>query len=181
MATIVLNWTPAGGLNSTAQLVQRRTSTGSFSTLATVAANVNMYTDTTALDNTIYYYQIVTQCAVGGPVEMTDVEAYKIVCPTTTVNVSGTSATLNIGAVAGDGRITLIRLLLAGSQVQSLPIPGGDQGPYVTIYNSLSYSTTYTYEITLTVGPYTQLCTGNIVIGAAPSCNPVTGLSATIS
>lgn len=68
MATILVTWTAGGGANVVSQTVKRSIAgANSYSTLATVGAAVTTYTDTTAADNTLYQYQIVTNCSSGGP------------------------------------------------------------------------------------------------------------------
>lgn len=68
MATIIVTWTPGGGTNVVSQTVKRSISgANSYSTLATLGAAVSTYTDTTAANNTLYQYQIITNCSVGGP------------------------------------------------------------------------------------------------------------------
>ena len=65
MASVTLNWTPWGGVIATSQLVQRKLIGGSYSTIATVGASINTYTDNTAAYDTGYLYRIVTVCSTG--------------------------------------------------------------------------------------------------------------------
>lgn len=68
MATIVITWTPGGGTNVTSQLVKRKlASSSTYSTIATVSATASTYTDTTAQNNKLYDYQIITNCSDSGP------------------------------------------------------------------------------------------------------------------
>ena len=68
--SIVLNWTAAGGSNSTGQQVLRTLyGANSYSTIATLSASAATYTDTTAVVDTVYEYKIVNICEVGGPTE----------------------------------------------------------------------------------------------------------------
>jgi len=68
MATINLSWTPATGANIIEQRVYRGISSNTLSLLASgLSPTVNTYSDTTALDNTTYYYRIDSICTTGGP------------------------------------------------------------------------------------------------------------------
>ena len=68
MATVNLSWTPATGANIIEQRVYRGISSNTLSLLASgLSPTVNTYSDTTALDNTTYYYRIDSICTTGGP------------------------------------------------------------------------------------------------------------------
>ena len=68
MATINLSWTPATGANIIEQRIYRGLTSGSLSLLASgLLPTANTYSDTTALDNTTYYYRVDSICTIGGP------------------------------------------------------------------------------------------------------------------
>lgn len=180
MATIVLNWTPAGGTNSTSQIVQRKTVGGTFINLATLSNSANTYTDTTALDNIVYLYQIVTMCSLGGPIDTVDVQVVKITCPTITPTVTGNSVSIALAALTGTSvNYQSISLSVGGSNVFTQSLTG--QASQTVTVPSLSYSTTYTYIVTLSAGSSTKTCTGTFNVGAAPTCVAASGLTAVVA
>ena len=180
MATIVLNWTPAAGSNVTGQLVQRKTLTGSFSTIATLSAVANTYTDTTADDNTVYLYQVVTECEVGGPVESSEVEAVKLVCPDIVITVDGSDVEFALPALTGDAVYQTLVIKEGATIVHTENI--NNAGPYTTSV-ALTAGTAYTYTLTIAAGQSTLDCTGAFDTDeeVIPTCDPVTGLTATVS
>lgn len=68
MASVVLNWTPAGG-SVISQKVYRGPDTGSLSLIATVAASANTYTDSSVSADTQYFYMVQSVCSFGGPAD----------------------------------------------------------------------------------------------------------------
>ena len=68
MPSVVLNWTPAGGV-VTSQKVYRGPDPGSLTLIASVSAAASTYTDTTVSSNTEYWYMIQSICSIGGPVD----------------------------------------------------------------------------------------------------------------
>lgn len=67
MATVTLTWTPAGGANSTNQIIYRGLDLTVSTLLATVLPSVGTYTDSTAPDGTTVYYRVDNICNNGGP------------------------------------------------------------------------------------------------------------------
>lgn len=71
--SITLTWSPGALLipgsagNVTGQEIQKKTSGGSFVTIATVGATDTTYVDTNVVENIRYEYKIVTLCTTGGP------------------------------------------------------------------------------------------------------------------
>ena len=70
MASVVLNWTPAGGL-VTSQKVYRGPDPGSLSLIATLSASANSYTDTGLVGDAQYFYMVQSICSIGGPEDST--------------------------------------------------------------------------------------------------------------
>lgn len=71
MATVTLTWTPAGGANSTNQIIYRGLDLTVSTLLATVSPSVGTYTDSTAPDGTTVYYRVDNICNNGGPTAST--------------------------------------------------------------------------------------------------------------
>lgn len=183
MATITLTWTPAGGANSTGQQVQRKTGAGAFATIATLSASANTYADTSASDNTYYTYQIVTVCTQGGPTESTDVSAIKILCPTVdvtlTANLTANTADLSFPALAAGLTYNSVTLMQGSTTIGTQLI--NTAGPSVKSFSNLSFGTTYTYNYSVTSNGVTKNCSGEIIVPIQSTCEPVNGLTATVS
>ena len=181
MATINLSWTPASGTNVTGQLVQRKTSTTSFSTIVTLNATASSYSDTTAANNTVYLYQIVTQCAVGGPTDGADVCAAKLVCPTITTSVTLDDVNFTLPAIGGQDVIYTTVQIFAPGLISAHLENVNSAGPY-TFTRDLEWDTAYTYTVTIQAVGCTQVltCTGSFTIPPQPACAAVTGLTATV-
>lgn len=182
MATITLTWTPAGGANSTGQQVQRKTGAGAFATIATIGAATATYADTTASDNTYYTYQILTICAQGGPTDSADVSAIKILCPTVTVTLtpgfSTSTADLSFPTLAAGLTYNSVTLMQGVTTIGTQLINTG--GPAVKSFSNLTFGTTYTYNYSITSNGVTKNCSGQIIVPAASTCEPVNNLTATI-
>lgn len=178
MATINLSWTPGSGANVTGQLVQRRTGGGAWTTIATLNSTASTYSDTTASDNTVYDYQIITNCEVGGPVDSSDASAIKFVCPTIVATVTDNDVEIALPALTGDIEYSSIEVFEAGTSVFSQGVSG--QSAQNINVNNLNYSTTYSYIVTLTAGGFTHECTRDFTIEAEPTCPPASGLTATV-
>lgn len=104
---VLLSWSPVAG--SPGLTVYRATAPGGpFSQIATLAGSATSYTDTTAVDNIQYYYQVVSEAAPGWP-PGTDTDMALSLPPTGGADATGnasvtfTAADLGAMAVAGDG------------------------------------------------------------------------------
>lgn len=175
MATINLSWVPAGGTNSIGQKVQRRSGGSAFADIATLSASASTYSDTTAVDNVLYTYQIVNICEVGGPVDSGDVLKGVPVCPTVEETVDRTSVTLSFPGLSGDA---IYNDTVEVDGIGTYPTSGTNGG--FTVSFDGSYSQTYNYTFSVSVGDETAICNGSVTIGDAPACPAPTGLSATI-
>jgi hypothetical protein len=174
MATINLTWTPAGGANSTGQKVQRRSGGSAFADIATLSASASSYSDTTAVDNVLYTYQIVNICEYGGPTDSSDVSKGVPVCPTVEETVAGRSVTLSFPGLSGDAVYTgTIEVEGIGS------FDAGENSGFPIQFDGV-YGQSYNYSFSISVGDETIPCGGSVTIGEAPTCPSPTGLSATI-
>lgn len=177
MATINLSWTPSNDANSTGQRVQRKSGAGSFADIGSIlSASASTYSDTTAVDNVLYTYQIVNICAVGGPTDSTDVQAGKAVCPTVSEGVVGTAVTLTFPTLTGNavyqGNVDVTGIGLFPS--------GNTAAGFVVNFNG-AYSNTYQYNYSVVVGTNVATCTDAVAVGPQPPCPAPTGLSAVVS
>jgi hypothetical protein len=175
MATINLTWTPAGGTNSTGQKVQRKSGGSAFADIATLSASASTYSDTTAVNNVLYTYQILNICEYGGPTDSSDVSKGVPLCPTVEETVSERSVTLSFPGLSGDATYTgTVEVEGIGSYDSS----GTNEG--FTVQFDGTFGQSYNYSFSITVGDETVPCGGSVTIGAAPACPSPTGLSATV-
>ena len=175
MATINLSWTPAGGSNSISQKVQRKSGAGAFADIATLPATDSTYSDTTAVDNVLYTYQIVNICTYGGPTDSGDVSKGVPVCPSVEETVVENSVTLSYPGLSGDARYG-DTLTVVG--IGEFPTSASSEG-FAHSFNG-EFGTTYEYSVTVSVGDETIVCNGSFTIGAAPACPTPSGLSASV-
>jgi hypothetical protein len=181
--SIVLNWTAAGGANSTGQQVQRSAyNANSYSTIATLNATATTYTDTTAIIDTVYDYRIVNICEVGGPTNGGRATIVDITCPTITTNVSGLIISGEHGETTNDSEYESIKLLNQGEdELQALNITGNQAGPYAFTDAGVDYDTTYIVRAVI-IAPdgTTKNCDTSVSTGAAPSCDAPTNLTVAV-
>lgn len=175
MATINLSWTPAGGSNSTSQKVQRKSGAGVFADIATLPATDSTYSDTTAVENVLYTYQIVNICTYGGPTDSGDVSKGVPVCPAVEGTVIENSVTLSYPGLSGDA---IYGDMLTVVDIGEFPTGASSDG----FAHSFSgdFGTTYNYSVTVSVGDETIVCNGSFTIGAAPVCPTPSGLAASV-
>jgi hypothetical protein len=178
MATINLTWTPAGGPNSTGQKVQRKSGAGLFADISSIlTANASTYSDTTAVNNVLYTYQIVNLCTVGGPEDSADVQAGKAVCPDITETVEGNAVELSFPTLSGNavyqGNIVIDNGIGSYSS-------GNAQTGQLISFEGL-YNTTYNYNYSVAVGTNVASCSGSVTTTPPPSCPSPTNLTAVVS
>lgn len=175
MATINLSWTPAGGANSTGQKVQRKSGGSAFADIASLSASASTYSDTTAVDNVLYTYQILNICEFGGPTDSGDVAKGVPVCPTVERTVADRSVTLSFPGLSGDA------IYIGSVEVQGIGTfdTSGTNGGFTVQFDG-EFGQTYNYSFSISVGDETIPCGGSVSIGEAPACPAPTGLSATI-
>lgn len=185
--SITLNWTPAGGANSLSQSVQRSPKgAGTWTNLATgLGAAVSTYTDNTAIKDTAYDYRIVNICSVGGPTNSGTSYVVDITCPTVTAIASG----LIIGGSYGDtfNDVSYVDAKLfdvtGTAEIQPLnPTPAGNApGDYAFTDAGVEYSTDYIVRFYVTDGTTIKECDTPVSVGAAPTCDAPTGLTAVVA
>lgn len=184
--SVVLNWTAAGGANSTGQQVLRTLyGANSYSTLATLGASAITYTDTTAVVDTVYEYKIVNICDVGGPTEGGRVNIVDITCVTVTTSVTGLIISGGYGELFNDTAWNDFAIYdsTGNTLIQQLAIPGDDQaGTWTATDAGIDYNTSYIVRAAL-VAPNgtTKDCDVSVSTGAAPACDAPTNLSVSIA
>lgn len=178
MATINLSWTPANDANSTGQKVQRKSGAGLFADIGSLlSASASTYSDTTALDNVLYTYQIVNICAVGGPEDSADVQAGKAVCPTIGETVEGRAVELVFPTLSGNA--VYIGDIIIDGAIGTYSSGNSQLGQTIS-FEGL-YSTTYNYDYSVAVGTNIADCSGSVTTTPPPSCPSPTNLTAVVS
>ena len=185
MAQAVLNWTPAGGTNSTGQKVEyKKYNDSTWIEAASVGASISTYTISSLLDNTIYDFRVINICQVGGPTPATMDQKIRFVCPTVTLtptyNQIGYSFT-HVGA--GITKYVIELLDSAGVTIiatDTVATPGSTVSGNFTGLNS---TTGYKVRLTMYASTlFNSSCALQAVsTSAPPSCNPPTNVVATIS
>lgn len=184
--SVVLNWTAAGGANSTGQQVLRSVyQANNFSTLATLSASAVTYTDTTAVVDTVYEYKIVNICEVGGPTEGGRVNIVEITCVSVTTNVGGLIISGEYGELLNDTAWDDFAIYdsTGNSLIQQLTVPGDQQpGSWTATDAGIDYNTSYIVRATL-VAPNgtTKDCDVSVSTGAAPACDAPTNLTVSVA
>lgn len=177
MATINLSWTPVNDANSAGQKVQRKSGGGAFADISsTLSASASTYSDTTAVDNVLYTYQIVNLCEFGGPADSLDVQAGKAVCPTVSESVVDLAVTLTFPVLSGDA---VYQGNVEVEGIGGFPTTESREG-FVVSFDG-AFSNTYQYNYTVAVGTNVATCTDAVAIGAQPSCPVPTNVSATVA
>ena len=173
MATINLSWTPAGGANSTGQKVQRKSGGSAFADIASLSASASTYSDTTAVNNILYTYQIVNICTYGGPTDSGDVSKGVPLCPTVEETVAENFVTLSFPGLSGDATYT------GTVEVQGVGTYDASNDGFTVQFDG-EFGQTYNYSFSISVGDETIPCGGSVTIGEAPTCPVPTGLSASV-
>lgn len=183
MTSFDLSWTPAGGLNSTAQQVQyKAASSSTWLVAATLSATANFYTISGLADSTIYDFKVVNMCSYGGPTPGIPFQTINIVCPTVTVTPTYNSVSFSftdLGGSVTEYRVDLLNS--AGSSVLAFKTVTASGGTVADNFTGLTFSTNYNLRITPKAGTYTKQCPLiPFSTAALPSCSFPTGLSVVI-
>ena len=181
----VLTWTPASGGNSTGQKVQYRVKGGTWLDWSSVGPLVSTETITGLNDNSIYEFQVVNICSVGGSSVSNQSQGIKITCPAVTTSaLTYNSFSYSFNPLGGDIVDYVVELrnpsnALVGTQtvVSANPVSGS--------FSGLIASTTYSLKVIPRTASQTytkpDCAIVNVTTSAAPACAAPTNVSATIS
>lgn len=184
MSSFLLNWTPAGGLNSTGQQVQyKQASSATWITAATLGASANTYTINSLLDNVIYDFQIVNLCTYGGPTTGTSFQTINIICPTVQSTPTHNSVSFSfpdLGGSVTEYRVDLLNAagttIIAFKNITSLGVTIADN------FAGLDPVTNYQLRVTVTAGAFSRQCPlVPFSTTAVPTCDAPSNLTATIN
>jgi hypothetical protein len=184
MSSFLLNWTPAGGLNSTGQQVQyKQSSSSTWITVTTVGPSTTTYTATGLLDNVIYDFQIVNLCTYGGPTSGTSFQSINLTCPTVQVTPTFNSASFSFSNLGGSVTEYKVDLLDAsGSSVIASKNTVAPTGTISDSFTGLDPQTNYQIRVTVKAGTYTKQCpAASFATSPLPVCDPPTNLTGTIN
>lgn len=180
---ITLTWTP--GASASNQDVQYKLSTEPtiWTTHSNVAAGVATATINGLLDNRIYDFRVVTNCA-GGISTSAATQQINILCPTVNTNPSSTT----IGYSFSHDTTSSITAYTAkifdttGTTLISSQTPSGTT-TRTGSFTGLIASTNYKIRIEITAGTFskTNCSFVSATTTANPTCNPPTGVTATLS
>jgi hypothetical protein len=177
---VTLSWTAASGVTS--QLVQYKLA--SLSTW-TDHGYVNVSSTSAVIsdlqDNFIYNFRVLTDCGSGSVATSLQTSQINITCPTITTSVTGT--TINYSFAAINGSVTGYTVKLynsAGTTVLQTSTPALSSSTIAGTFSSLTNSTTYKLELTVTADSFSKTCSQVSVTtntSSASSCNAPTGVT----
>lgn len=183
MPSFVLNWMPAGGLNSTGQQVQYKESTsGTWITATTLGSLANTHTIDSLLDNVFYDFRIVNVCLYGGPTNGTTITDIALICPSISITPSFNNVSFSFPELGGSITGYTVHVLnAAGNTVIATKTPTPSGGTVADSFTGLSAETDYNLRLTITAGARSQVCTMNeFTTAALPTCDAPTSLNVTI-
>lgn len=180
---ITLTWTP--GASASNQDVQYKLSTEPtiWTTHSNVAAGVATATINGLLDNRIYDFRVVTNCA-GGISTSAATQQINIICPTVNTNPSNTSIGFSFPEIGGSITGYNVKLFDATGTTQI----GAGQAPAGTTirtgsFTGLTSSTNYKLRVEIFASSFskTNCSFVSVTTTTDPTCNPPTGVTATLS
>ena len=152
---ISLSWTDNSN-NETGFKIQRKTGpTGTYATIATTAANLTAYNDTTVTDGTLYYYEVSATNAVGDSAPSNEVSGTTpLATPTGATATAVSSSQINLTWTNNSASATLNlierKTTVNGTYAQIAQVAANVQSYSDT--NGLAPNTKYYYQIRDTNG-----------------------------
>jgi hypothetical protein len=184
MSSFLLNWTPAGGLNSTGQQVQYKQSNSStWITATTLGPGAATYAATGLLDNVIYDFQIVNICTYGGPSSGTSFQTINLTCPTVQITPTFNSVGFSFSHLGGSVSEYKVDLLnAAGTTIIAFKNMAASGATISDSFTGLDPSTNYQVRVTVKAATYSKQCVAaSFTTNALPTCNAPTSLIAFIN
>jgi hypothetical protein len=184
-----LNWTPAGGINSTGQQVQYKLMNDvDWTTYATVGPTVSTLSIPNLDDNRVYQFRIVNVCSVGGPTTSGTHELIQMICPSVSItNLTHDTVSYSLSAISIPRDIDLVEVKLFNDQnVQVSVVTHNNISQLTGTFSGLQQQTTYQIEVTLKAtgqnAIYTKTCPRvNVTTALTPICYPPDNVVATLS
>lgn len=181
MASAAIAWTPGGGPNITSQEVNYRIygTTSWTSAVTGLSPSASSYTVTGLVDNTLYEFDVVSICSIGGPISSGILQAIKWFCPTITATSTHNTISYSFSTLGGSISGYSVQLLSydLATVIQTLTTVTG-----TFTSGSITASTNYWIRLTLTAGPATHTCPDvGIATVSPPTCPVPTLTSATLT
>lgn len=178
---ITLTWTTGAGA-STQDVQYKLSSASTWTTHANVAGGVTTSSITGLLDNRIYDFRVITNCAGGTPTPSVATQQIKITCPVVTPTPSDTSITYSFPELGGSVTAYTVKLFdSAGTTEVSSQTPSGTTTRSGT-FTGLTSSTGYKIRVIVTAGSFskTDCAMVDVTTTATPACNAPTNVTATV-
>lgn len=185
----VISWTPAGGSNSLNQTVQyKATDSSTWITFNTVSSSIATITITGLVNNTIYDFQVIDNCSVGGPVPSTVIHAIQFACVTLalTPTYNSVAAGFTLNGIVDITKVDVV--LLANDNTTILAtqiITSPANTSYTNTFTGLNNSTNYNVRLNFYAGStfaYSNSCPSTAVTtSSAPVCAAPTNVTAVLS
>lgn len=185
----VITWTPATGSNTLNQTVQyKATDSATWISFATVASGVSTSTITGLVNNTIYDFQVIDNCSVGGPSSSGVIHAIQFACVqmTITPTYNNIQVSFNLANLIDVTKMDVVLLAANGStSIATQTITAPTNTAYTLNFTGLTPSTTYNVMLTNYAGAafaYSASCPQQgTATSAAPVCAAPTNVSAVLS
>lgn len=182
MASAAITWTPGGGANIISQEVNYRIygTTSWTSAVTGLSSTASSYTITGLADNTLYEFDVVSDCSIGGPISSGIMQGIKWYCPTISATATHNTVSYNFSALSGSISGYTVQLMDSGltTVIQTLTTITG-----VFTSGTIAPSTNYKIRLILAAGVLTHTCTPETSIAtiAAPTCPTPTLTGATLT
>jgi hypothetical protein len=178
---ITLTWTAGGG--ATSQDVQYKLSTATtWTTHENVAGNITTSNIAGLLDNRIYDFRVITNCAGGTPNGSAPTQQIKITCPSVSTSPSDLSIGYSFPELGGSITAYTVKLFnSAGDTELASQTPSGTTTRSGT-FTGLTQSTAYKIRVIVTAGSFSKTDCAMVSVSttATPACNAPTSVTASI-
>lgn len=178
---ITLTWTTGAGAAS--QDVQYKLSTATtWTTHENVAGNITTSNIAGLLDNRIYDFRVITNCAGGTPTPSVTTQQIKITCPVVSTTPSDVSIGYSFPELGGSVTAYTVKLFnSAGDTELASQSPSGTTTRSGT-FTGLTASTSYKIRVIVTAGSFSKTDCAMVSVSttATPACNAPTDVTASV-
>lgn len=178
---ITLTWTVGAGAAS--QDVQYKLSTSpTWINHENVAGNITTSSITGLLDNHIYDFRVITNCAGGTPTPSVATQQIKLTCPSVSTTPSDVSIGYSFTELGGSITAYTVKLFnSAGDTELASQTPSGTTTRSGT-FSALTASTAYKIRVIVTAGAFSKTDCAMVSVSttATPACNAPTDVTASV-
>ena len=189
-ATIVggtagLTWSLDSSSNNGSVSVQYKlNSISNWTTASSVSPVTTNYSITGLNSNSIYNFQIINNCPIGGPSTSTVVSAVQLTCPT--VTLTSTSSVINFSFPNLGGDVNSYVVTLFDSTGINIIQTKVENAPFSNVvsdaFSGLTPNTAYKVGVTVNAGSFNKTCTAQTIsTNSIPSCPSAANFSVTLS